>query len=106
MAPFSVVVGVRAIKGVHVPHAEWVVPFYPVVLEVLQELVSIVKAGASPFNPFQATPHKCQKEKKIFRRNGTFALFVRRNGIRRDGMTPITLLVATEERNVGAWSKP
>ena len=34
---------VGAIKGVHVPHVDWVVPFYPVVLEVLQELISIVK---------------------------------------------------------------
>ena len=52
------IVGAGAIKGVHVPHAEWVVPFYPGVLEVLQELVPIVKCWS-----FTLQPPPSQKKK-------------------------------------------
>ena len=55
MPPFSIVAGAEAIKGVHVPHAEWVVFFYPVVLEVLQELILIVKCWSFTLQPLQAT---------------------------------------------------
>ena len=111
MPPFGIVVGVGAIKGVHVPHAEGIVPFYPVVLEVLQELVSIVKCWSFTLQPLPS--HPSQMSKKIFsweltswevdlvgvdlvgvdfvgvdlvgghRRDG-----IRQNGIRRNGMTP------------------
>ena len=52
-----------AIKGVHVPHAKWVVPFYPVVLEVLQELVRIGKCWSFTLQPPPSHPHK-KKQKK------------------------------------------
>ena len=63
VAPFGVVVGVGAIKGVHVPHVEWVVPFYPVVLEVLQELVSIVKCWSFTLQPLPSHPSQMSKKK-------------------------------------------
>ena len=115
MPSFSVVGGAGTIKGVHVPHAEWVVPLYPFVLEVLQELVPIVKCWNFTFQPppshekglltiqekYEVGDYtlselvklgiilyinnrmysRCPKQ-IIFRWNGTFALFVRRNGIR------------------------
>ena len=83
MPPFSVVVGAGAIKGIHVPHAEWVVPFYPVVLEVLQELVSIGKCWSFTLQPLPSHPSQMQTKWDI-------CTFVRRNGIRQNGMTPFT----------------
>ena len=44
------------------PHAEWVVPFYPVVLEVLQEMVPIVKCWSVTLQPPPSHPHKYQKK--------------------------------------------
>ena len=61
MSPFSVVVGVGAIKGVHVPHVEWVVPFYPVVLEVLQELAPVVKCWSFTLQPPPSHPSQTSK---------------------------------------------
>ena len=79
------------------PSWEWVVPFYPVVLEVLQEVVSIVKCWSFTLQPPPSHPSQMSKYIYIyvFRQNGIFALFVRRNGIRQNGirqngMTPST----------------
>ena len=70
------------------PSWEWVVPFYPVVLEVLQEVVSIVKCWSFTLQPPPSHPSKMSKYIYIyvFRQNGIFALFVRRNGIRQNGI--------------------
>ena len=41
-----------------------------------------------PSTPSNPPLTNVKKKKNIFRRNGTFALFVRQNGIRQNGMTP------------------
>ena len=52
MPPFIIVVGAGTIKGVHVPHAEWVVPFYQFSWKyILQELVPIVKCWSFTLQP-------------------------------------------------------
>ena len=70
---------------IHVPHAEWVIPFYSVVLEALQELIPTVKCCMElhPSTP-SSHPHKCQKKK--IRQNGTFALLLDEMGLDEIGL--------------------
>ena len=52
--------------------------------ELVKLGVILVRLYINHFEVFSVS----KKNKIKFRRNGTFALFVRRNGIRRNGMTP------------------
>ena len=48
------------------PSWEWVVPFYPVVLEVLQEVVSIVKCWSFTLQPPPSHPSQMSKNIYIY----------------------------------------
>ena len=64
---------------IHVPHAEWVVPFYSVVLEALQELIPIVKCMLELHPSTPSKPPSQMSKKKIDEMGHLH--FLLRNGI-------------------------
>lgn len=55
--PFSSVGPFR--EHTHVPHVEWIVPFYPGALKILKEFVPVVKCWSFALQPPPSYLHKC-----------------------------------------------